>query len=227
MGLGHCLNISGADHCIVDASLADNFFGAKEHFDRDIKPWIEGGTVQGAEDLSAALELYSAEPLPADTRKDLEQSDNALYIYTSGTTGLPKAAKITHFRLQTMVADAAEDDGDGGLEDFAVGPEAKRGAQSVAVRQSGCGEAPVQLADDDLAVAIDVGADLHHRGTPISAAQLGEHRLGRQPRDLNRAPGQSLDAQRDTDLLRDGGLRIIVKNDFGCGVGHVALSAMD
>lgn len=102
MGLGHCLNISGADHCIVESSLADNFFGAKEHFDRDIKPWIEGGSVQGAEDLSAALDLYSAEPLPADTRKELKQEDNALYIYTSGTTGLPKAAKITHFRLQTM-----------------------------------------------------------------------------------------------------------------------------
>jgi len=102
MGLGHCLNISGANVAIVDSELADNFFGAKEHFDRDIQPWIEGASVRGAEDITKALELYSAEPLPANTREDLSQSDTALYIYTSGTTGLPKAAKITHFRLQNM-----------------------------------------------------------------------------------------------------------------------------
>ncbi|WP_428482652.1 long-chain-acyl-CoA synthetase [Pyruvatibacter mobilis] len=102
MGLAHCLNISGANHAIVDDSLADNFFGAADKFDRDIKPWIHGEPVQGAENLSDSLGLYSAEPLPADTRKDLQQTDNALYIYTSGTTGLPKAAKITHYRLQTM-----------------------------------------------------------------------------------------------------------------------------
>lgn len=102
MGLAHCLNISGANHAIVDDSLADNFFGAADKFDRDIKPWIHGEPVQGAENLSDSLGLYSAEPLPGDARKDLQQTDNALYIYTSGTTGLPKAAKITHYRLQTM-----------------------------------------------------------------------------------------------------------------------------
>ena len=102
MGLAHCLNISGARQAIVGAELADNFFGAKDKFTHDIKPWIEGGPVQGAEDLDAALTQFSAEPLPEDTRSDLTQSDDALYIYTSGTTGLPKAAKISHFRLQTM-----------------------------------------------------------------------------------------------------------------------------
>lgn len=104
MGLAHCLNISGAKHAIVESGLADNFFGAADKFDSEIKPWIEGDPVQGAENLSEALGLYSAEPLPADTRKDLAQTDNALYIYTSGTTGLPKAAKITHYRLQTMAS---------------------------------------------------------------------------------------------------------------------------
>ncbi|MEQ8745929.1 long-chain-acyl-CoA synthetase [Pyruvatibacter sp.] len=104
MGLAHCLNISGAQQAIVGAELADNFFAAKGQFDKEITPWIEGGQVQGAESLDAALSMYSAEDLPADTRSDLKQSDNALFIYTSGTTGLPKAAKITHFRLQTMAS---------------------------------------------------------------------------------------------------------------------------
>jgi len=102
MGLAHSLNISGAKNIILGAELAENFFAAKDQLESDIKPWVEGGQFQGADDLTAALPLYSAEPLPAGTRKDLKQTDNALYIYTSGTTGLPKAAKITHFRLQTM-----------------------------------------------------------------------------------------------------------------------------
>jgi len=102
MGLAHCLNISGATHAVVDSDLAGNFFGAADKFEHEIKPWIHGEDVQGAESLSESLELYSAEPLPDDTRKEVKQSDNALYIYTSGTTGLPKAAKITHYRLQTM-----------------------------------------------------------------------------------------------------------------------------
>ena len=102
MGLAHSLNISGAKNIILGAELAENFFAAKDQLEGDIKPWIEGGQFQGADDLTATLPLYSAEKLPAETRKDLKQTDNALYIYTSGTTGLPKAAKITHFRLQTM-----------------------------------------------------------------------------------------------------------------------------
>lgn len=104
MGLAHSLNISGADHAIVGAELAENFFGAKDQFERDITAWIEGSPVQGAEHLSNKLDLYSADPLPADTRSGLKQEDTALYIYTSGTTGLPKAAKISHFRLQTMAS---------------------------------------------------------------------------------------------------------------------------
>ena len=102
MGLAHSLNISGADHAIIGAEFAENFFAARDQFDRPIEAWIEGPAMQGAAHLSEALDLHSPDPLPADVRAGLSQEDTALYIYTSGTTGLPKAAKISHLRLQTM-----------------------------------------------------------------------------------------------------------------------------
>src|SRR5690606_34074385 len=46
----------------------------------------------------------SGDALPGDFRAGLTTEDDALYIYTSGTTGNPKAARIPHVRLMTMMA---------------------------------------------------------------------------------------------------------------------------
>lgn len=69
-----------------------------------MKAWVTGGMVQGTEPLDKMLELFSSEPLPDDTRKDITINDEALYIYTSGTTGNPKAARLPHVRVLTMMA---------------------------------------------------------------------------------------------------------------------------
>jgi len=45
------------------------------------------------------LSRYSGEGLGEAERPLVTIKDTALYIYTSGTTGLPKAAKISHYRL--------------------------------------------------------------------------------------------------------------------------------
>src|SRR5262249_20285602 len=42
---------------------------------------------------------YSSDPLCDAERRPVTIQDTALYIYTSGTTGLPKAARVSHFRL--------------------------------------------------------------------------------------------------------------------------------
>lgn len=102
--LAHSLAVSGADHLVLGAELADSYSTAVDLLERPIKVWATGGQVQGAEDLDAVLAQQSGGPLPDDVRDDITTDDNALYIYTSGTTGNPKAAKISHLRLQGMMA---------------------------------------------------------------------------------------------------------------------------
>ncbi len=57
------------------------------------------GAVAYFESLDAALASLSGAPLPASECERPKIDATALYIYTSGTTGLPKAAKVTHYRL--------------------------------------------------------------------------------------------------------------------------------
>jgi len=101
--LVHSLSISGADHLVLGAELADNYASAVDQLERPLKVWATGGKVQGSEDLDAVLSDSSPDTLPADFRKDLSTDNTALYIYTSGTTGNPKAAKIPHVRLLVMM----------------------------------------------------------------------------------------------------------------------------
>ena len=101
--LAHSLNISGARHLILGAELADAYATATEGLERPLTVWATGGAVQGMQNLDAALAQQSGEPLPADTRNGLTLNDNALFIYTSGTTGNPKAARLPHARVLTMM----------------------------------------------------------------------------------------------------------------------------
>jgi fatty-acyl-CoA synthase len=101
--LAHSLNISSAQHLILGSELAENYATAVDQLDKPMQVWATGGQVQGAQNLDAALALQPGDALPADIRQGLTIDDNALYIYTSGTTGNPKAARIPHVRLLTMM----------------------------------------------------------------------------------------------------------------------------
>ncbi len=101
--LAHSLNISGARHLILDAALAEHYRSAVPRIETPMIVWASGGAVEGAADLDAALAQMSPAPIPRPFREGLVGSDKALYIYTSGTTGLPKAAVITHVRMQVMM----------------------------------------------------------------------------------------------------------------------------
>ena len=101
--LAHSLNISGASHAILGAECAEGFASSADQLERPMKAWVTGGTVQGTEQLDKLLDLFSTDALPADTRKDVTINDEALYIYTSGTTGNPKAARLPHVRVLTMM----------------------------------------------------------------------------------------------------------------------------
>lgn len=102
--LAHSLNISMAKHVVIGVELAESYATAVDQLERPTQAWVTGGTAMGMEALDAALGLQSGDPLPADTRKDITINDEALYIYTSGTTGNPKAARLPHVRVLTMMA---------------------------------------------------------------------------------------------------------------------------
>ena len=101
--LAHSLNISGARHLILGAELAGNFGTCLDRLESQMTVWAQGGAVPGANDLDAALAELSPAPIPRPFRDGLTCKDKALYIYTSGTTGMPKAANISHLRMQNMM----------------------------------------------------------------------------------------------------------------------------
>jgi fatty-acyl-CoA synthase len=101
--LAHSLSISGAKHLVLGAELAENFAsGATDLADRP-QVWTTGGLVQGTENLDEHLSRHSADPLPKDVRAGMTANDKCFFIYTSGTTGLPKAANLSHLRIQSMM----------------------------------------------------------------------------------------------------------------------------
>jgi fatty-acyl-CoA synthase len=96
--LAHCLRVSGAQHCVTDASTAAAFDATAGGLDAPMRAWRLGA--MGAQEDEGDL----LSPVLSDLRPDrrlrsgLRARDLALLIYTSGTTGLPKAARVTHVR---------------------------------------------------------------------------------------------------------------------------------
>ncbi len=101
--LAHSLSISGAKHLVLGAELAENFATSTKDLAERPQVWTTGGAVQGTENLDERLNGQSADPLPKDVRAGMTAGDKCFFIYTSGTTGLPKAANMSHLRIQSMM----------------------------------------------------------------------------------------------------------------------------
>ncbi|HEX6860973.1 MAG TPA: long-chain-acyl-CoA synthetase [Caulobacteraceae bacterium] len=99
--LAHCVNIAEAAHVIVDDETTGALEAVAAQIKRPVKVWTLGMVRSGQRDLPQALKSVSPlRPNRKEVRGGMTAKDVALYIFTSGTTGLPKAAKMTHMRVQ-------------------------------------------------------------------------------------------------------------------------------
>jgi fatty-acyl-CoA synthase len=95
--LAHSVNIASPRMLIADGELAARAGTLRARVAKDVKLYVYGGSMEGFAPLEAAVNRHSAAPLEGVTVPPIDSI--ALYIYTSGTTGLPKAARVSHYRL--------------------------------------------------------------------------------------------------------------------------------
>jgi fatty-acyl-CoA synthase len=96
--LAHSIKIANAKYLIVGADLASRIAAIRPHLPASLASRVVG-THREFAPLQPELEILSGESLTAAEREPPPIDATALYIYTSGTTGLPKAAKVSHYRL--------------------------------------------------------------------------------------------------------------------------------
>ena len=98
--LAHCLTISGASHIIVDGDTLPVFEQVRAELPKGLAVWTLSEAHGDQRDLGKALRSCSQLRPDRAQRGGLVAKDTALLIFTSGTTGLPKAARVTHARIQ-------------------------------------------------------------------------------------------------------------------------------
>ena len=96
--LAHSIKIADPKYLIVGADLASRVAAIRPRLPAGLACRVVGSNL-GFEPLEPELDSSSGEPLTAAEREPPPIDATALYIYTSGTTGLPKAAKVSHYRL--------------------------------------------------------------------------------------------------------------------------------
>ena len=97
--LAHCINIVAPKLLIVGAERAPALAAARHRLRAETRCWVHGSSPLDIAPLAAALAPLACDALSANECLPPSLDATALYIYTSGTTGLPKAAKVSHYRV--------------------------------------------------------------------------------------------------------------------------------
>ena len=96
--LVHCLEVAAPRMILVGAELAP-ILAAVRGRAMCADCWVLGSSGEDLVQLDPVLAQLPGEPLRVGEYSAPTLDATALYIYTSGTTGLPKAAKVTHYRI--------------------------------------------------------------------------------------------------------------------------------
>jgi fatty-acyl-CoA synthase len=97
--LAHSINIVGPTYLIVGADLARRVADVRPLLPASLACRVLGSSPVDLKPLETELAAMAGEPLRSSECAAPPIDATALYIYTSGTTGLPKAAKVSHYRL--------------------------------------------------------------------------------------------------------------------------------
>jgi fatty-acyl-CoA synthase len=96
--LAHSIKIADPKYLIMGADLGSRVAAIRPRLPPALRCRVIGSGGE-FEPLEPELAPLSGESLTAAEREPPPIDVTALYIYTSGTTGLPKAAKVSHYRL--------------------------------------------------------------------------------------------------------------------------------
>lgn len=97
----HCVSVSKSKAAIVGAEIIDLWSTIDGQLG-DVAVWVGGATLANYGDLDRSLNAQPVTRPSRAHRENLLSKDPCLYVYTSGTTGNPKAATLSHMRVQGM-----------------------------------------------------------------------------------------------------------------------------
>jgi fatty-acyl-CoA synthase len=97
--LVHSIAVVKPQAVIVSADLAARLESIRTRLPTELMCTVFGAAPQDMSSLDGEVSVQSLEAPVLDEERLPTLDSTALYIYTSGTTGLPKAAKVSHYRL--------------------------------------------------------------------------------------------------------------------------------
>ena len=98
-GLAHSINVVNPKAVIVGADLAPRLAAVRTRLPTQVVCLSLGVVGQDMVPLDGEVSAQSDESRGLDPQRAPTLDATALYIYTSGTTGLPKAARVSHYRV--------------------------------------------------------------------------------------------------------------------------------
>jgi fatty-acyl-CoA synthase len=95
----HAINIAAPRAIIVGSDIASRLRAVRERLPPAVSCLEYGKDAREFAPLAPELQRLATDELRESECAAPLLEDTALYIYTSGTTGLPKAAKVSHYRV--------------------------------------------------------------------------------------------------------------------------------